>query len=138
MPRAVQVLDCQPQQRSKMPDSSAGDSPRSQPAKPVHVRAGYTPRSLLFSSNNGENKDDPEIKRERELKKLLELSTSIGEELRSIYDWHAIDRIKHSKTNLHFSPLIECMKVVNGVLPHLINKRTCYDDTGSSISSKKC
>merc|ERR1711868_104250 len=70
MPRAVQAFKHQRQSPyrdkvvtdSKMPDSSAGDSPRSQPAKPVHVRAGYTPRSLLFSSNNGENKDDSEIK----------------------------------------------------------------------------
>jgi len=75
MPRAIQAFKNQRQSPyldrdkvltdSKMPDSSAGDSPRSQPTKPV--RAGYTPssvraaRSLLFrtrTSSNGENDDD--------------------------------------------------------------------------------
>ena len=75
LPRAIQAFKNQRQSPfvdrdkvltdSKMPDSSAGDSPRSQPTKPV--RAGYTPssvraaRSLLFrtrTSSNGENDDD--------------------------------------------------------------------------------
>ena len=79
LPRAIQAFKNQRQSPyvdrdkvltdSKMPDSSAGDSPRSQPTKPV--RAGYTPssvraaRSLLFrtrTSSNGENDDDTDIK----------------------------------------------------------------------------
>jgi len=61
MPRAVQVLDSiskhqRPEQRPKMPNSSAGDSPRPGPTKPV--RTSGTPRALDFGPNNFSDEDE--------------------------------------------------------------------------------
>ena len=81
--------------------------------------------------DEADNDDDPSRASDKELKKVLELSTAIAEELKLVFDWLSVNKIqaksqkkRSSKLSLEFSPLIDCMKVITNVLPHLISRKS--------------
>jgi len=81
--------------------------------------------------DEADNDDDPSHASDKELKKVLELSTAIAEELKLVFDWLSVNKIqaksqkkRSSKLSLEFSPLIDCMKVITNVLPHLISRKS--------------